>query len=121
MFTFINKQHLQEKIRSELKQMSIEELQKLKERIGLKLFNKAMEKDQKKTGDKPSSRKRELFKRENKNRPREVSAKRQVPRFRDVVGLSSEMNTKTSLGKRDPRFDSLCGEFDEKVREKFFF
>ena len=31
--------------------------------------------------------------------------------FRDVVGLTSDQKTQ----KRDPRFDSLCGEFDAKV------
>merc|ERR1711862_1067934 len=32
-------------------------------------------------------------------------------RFRDVVGLTTEQKAQ----KRDPRFDSLCGEFDAKV------
>ena len=31
--------------------------------------------------------------------------------LRDVVGLTSDQKTQ----KRDPRFDSLCGEFDAKV------
>ena len=31
--------------------------------------------------------------------------------YRDVVGLTSDQKTQ----KRDPRFDSLCGEFDAKV------
>ena len=57
---------------------------------------------------------RELLKRENKNRPREMSSKKTVSRFRDVVGVSSAQNAKVAA-KRDPRFDSLCGDFDEKV------
>ena len=51
------------------------------------------------------------LKRENKNRPREMSSKKTVKRYRDVVGLTAEQNVE----KRDPRFDSLCGEFDKKV------
>ena len=51
------------------------------------------------------------MKRENKNRPREMSSKKTVKRYRDVVGLTAEQN----IEKRDPRFDNLCGEFDKKV------
>ena len=51
------------------------------------------------------------MKRENKNRPREMSSKKTVKRFRDVVGLSAALKSE----KRDPRFDNMCGEFDEKV------
>ena len=51
------------------------------------------------------------MKRENKNRPREMSSKKTVKRYRDVVGLTAEQNVE----KRDPRFDNLCGEFDKKV------
>ena len=51
------------------------------------------------------------LKRENKNRPREMSSKKTVKRYRDVVGLTAEQNVE----KRDPRFDNLCGEFDKKV------
>merc|ERR1719242_1750240 len=51
------------------------------------------------------------MKRENKNRPREMSSKKTVKRFRDVVGLSAALKSE----KRDPRFDNMCGEFDEKI------
>ncbi len=54
------------------------------------------------------------FKRENKNRPREMSSKVTVGRLRDVVGFKSG-EAKKNPAKRDPRFDALCGEFDEKV------
>ncbi len=92
--------------------MSLEEIQKLKERLGLKLFDAVVsEKSVSKKKKKP------VFKRENKNRPREMSSKKMVPRFRDVVGVASEQNTKDrAKDKRDPRFDSLCGEFSKKVR-----
>ena len=51
------------------------------------------------------------MKRDNKNRPREMSSKKTVKRYRDVVGLSTAIKSE----KRDPRFDNMCGEFDEKV------
>ena len=52
------------------------------------------------------------MKRDNKNRPKEMSSKKPVKRYRDVVGVSAENKHE----KRDPRFDSMCGEFDEKVK-----
>ena len=52
--------------------MSIEEIQMLKEKIGLKLYNKTIG-AKRPTKDKES--KKIEFKRENKNRPREVSSK----------------------------------------------
>ena len=51
------------------------------------------------------------MKRENKNRPRQMSSKKTVKRFRDVVGLTTEKKVE----RRDPRFDNMCGEFNEKV------
>ena len=54
----------QRSIRSELKSMSIEEMQKLKEEIGLKLFNKAVKGD---SGDGAKEEKRRRhFPRDNK-------------------------------------------------------
>jgi ribosomal RNA-processing protein 36 len=81
--------------------MSFENLQKLKEKLGLKVYNAAM------FGVKKS--KRITYTRENKNRPREETAKKQVSRFRDVVvPVRKKM-------LRDPRFDSLCGKFNPKA------
>ncbi len=98
-------------IRDELRQMSLEEIQRLKERLGLKAFDRAM------GAEAERRRKGEEFKRENKNRPREMSSKRAVPRLRDVVGVRAEQNARDSdRAKRDPRFDATCGEFDKKVR-----
>ena len=72
----------------------------MKNKIGLKLFNQNM------GITKPSEK--QDFKRANKNRPREMSSKRAVGRFREVVAVAKEE-------KRDPRFDPLCGEFDENI------
>ena len=90
------------KYREKLSKMSIEDIQKLKERLGLKLFHQKM------SGTAPVRGQKINFKRENKNRPREMSSKKTVGRFREVVQVAK-------VQKRDPRFDPLCGEFDEKL------
>ena len=93
-------------IRNEISGMSIEELLALKEKIGSKMFDESL-------GLNKNSPSKNKFKRENKNRPRmEPISKKPVKRSRDVVGVKSE-NKKDF---RDPRFDPLCGDFDEKVR-----
>lgn len=103
-------------MRAGLKSMSIEEIQKLKQKIGLKLFDKAL-----RGGGARDEKRRRHFPRDNKNRPREMSSKRTVARFRDVVGVSGELADKET-NKRDPRFDSLCGNFDQKLfRESYKF
>lgn len=89
-----------EQIREELKHMSFEDLQKLKEKLGTKMYNQTIFGNE-------SKRKTE-FKRENKNRPREMSAKKPVSRFKELVSVKKVI-------ARDPRFDSLCGTFNEKA------
>merc|ERR550519_2989174 len=99
-----------EKFKNELSKLSLDEIQKLKEKIGLKLFNQSL------GVSKPAIRSKEEFKRANKNRPREMSSKKTVPRFREVVAVAKVES------KRDPRFDPLCGEFDEKIfRDSYKF
>lgn len=88
------------KIRDELSTMSFEELQKLKEKLGTKVYNEAM------FGKTNVQRNR--FKRENKNRPREMSSKKPVSAVQQVL-------PPVKKPPRDPRFDSLCGEFNEKA------
>merc|ERR1719273_2581159 len=97
-------------IRSELSKMSMEEILRLKEELGSKLYNRAVGIGSCKKPHSKFTSKDEL-KRDNKNRPREESSKKPVKRFRDVVGLTSELKKE----KRDPRFDNMCGEFDEKI------
>ncbi|XP_071651156.1 ribosomal RNA processing protein 36 homolog [Temnothorax longispinosus] len=92
-----------EQVREELKHMSFEDLQKLKEKLGTKVYNETIfgKKNKKKT-------EKIEFKRENKNRPREISAKKPVPRYKELTRVKKVVS-------RDPRFDSLCGTFDEKA------
>ncbi|CAL8464266.1 g3801 [Coccomyxa elongata] len=55
------------------------------------------------------------FKRENKNRPMEMSSKRPVPRLREVVQV-------TKKETRDPRFDSLSGALQpDRFRKQYAF
>lgn len=80
--------------------MNFKELMKLKEKLGTKIYNEAV------FGRRS---KREIeFKRENKNRPREISAKKPVSRLNPAVAVKKFIS-------RDPRFDSLCGTYNEKV------
>ena len=92
------------RFRSKLSKMSVEEIQRLKNKLGLKLFNQKM------SGTEGEKMKVD-YKRENKNRPREMSSKKQVGRFREVVSVSTEVKEP----KRDPRFDPMCGEFNDKL------
>lgn len=96
---------MQDEIRSELSQMSFEDLQKLKEKLGTKVYNEAL------FG--PRKVKKMTFKRENKNRPREMSAKKPVPRFKEVIHAKKNF-------PRDPRFDNLCGTFNPKIFKKTY-
>ncbi|XP_010553494.1 PREDICTED: ribosomal RNA processing protein 36 homolog isoform X2 [Tarenaya hassleriana] len=64
---------------------------------------------------KPNQEKKEKKGRANKNRPMEVSCKRPVSRFRDVVQAPKKV-------VRDPRFESLCGNLDtEGFRKRYDF
>ncbi|KAF2892940.1 hypothetical protein ILUMI_13234 [Ignelater luminosus] len=90
-----------ESIRKKVSNMSFEDLQKLKEKIGSKKYNKVV------FGVKQKKIKTD-FKRANKNRPREMSSKK-----RHVIQDQLD-GTKKNL-PRDPRFDPLCGTFDEKT------
>lgn len=87
--------------------MSFAELLKLKEELGSKVYNEALfGEDSTAKRRKKDLKQRAEFKRENKNRPREISAKKQVPLLGKVKA------TKSDSAPRDPRFDERCGDFD---------
>ncbi|XP_069116256.1 ribosomal RNA processing protein 36 homolog [Argopecten irradians] len=97
-----------EAMRKEIANMPFEDLIKLKERIGTKAYNKAMH------GDKhPGMKRKQKFKRKNKNRPMEISSKKRVPAIREVIPVKKKIN-------RDPRFDDLSGEFREDLFNKSY-
>ncbi|XP_078138933.1 ribosomal RNA processing protein 36 homolog [Centroberyx gerrardi] len=94
-------------IKKELSSMSFEDVMKLQNKLGTKVYNeiaygsnKTVQKDKKK-------------KRLNKNRPMEISAKKPAPFLRQVVPVR-----KTVL--RDPRFDDLSGEYKPEIFEKTY-
>lgn len=87
--------------------MSFAELIKLKEQLGTKVYNEAMFGEQ---AVKPKPPGKKEYKRDNKNRPREVTTKKQVPLF----GKKKTKKDETT-SQRDPRFDIRCGEYDRKA------
>ncbi|XP_028396353.1 ribosomal RNA processing protein 36 homolog [Dendronephthya gigantea] len=97
------------KIRSELSTIPFCELQALKDKIGVKKFNAALH------GLSNSAKNQNIttLKRKNKNRPREMSSKRPVSKFRSVVPV-------TKKAPRDPRFDDISGKFNENMFEKAY-
>lgn len=90
-----------EAIKQELSALSFEELQKLKEKIGSKKFQKTL------NGSKPVKEDKN-FKRANPNRPREMSSKIRFVQPKPVFQVPKTF-------KNDPRFDNMCGEFNDKV------
>lgn len=101
--------------------MSFAELLALKEELGSKVYNEAIFGDESASKQRKKNSKRKIeFKRENKNRPREISAKKQVPLLSAVKKPSA--NSTAATAPRDPRFDSNCGEFDrDKFKEDYSF
>lgn len=65
---------------------------------------------------------RKDFKRDNKNRPREMGAKRPVPLLGNAKAVHRKLAAETTTAVRDPRFDPKCGEFDaRKFKDNFAF
>eukprot|EP00270_Netrium_digitus_P010476 TRINITY_DN3256_c0_g1_i1.p1 TRINITY_DN3256_c0_g1~~TRINITY_DN3256_c0_g1_i1.p1 ORF type:complete len:215 (-),score=57.83 TRINITY_DN3256_c0_g1_i1:246-890(-) len=55
------------------------------------------------------------MKRANKNRPMEITSKKQVGRYREVIQDKHKVS-------RDPRFESMCGTYQEnKFKEAYSF
>ncbi|CAB4056064.1 RRP36 [Lepeophtheirus salmonis] len=93
------------KSRNKISSLSIEELQQLKSKMGLKAYNDSVGNPSSLSKHKNTLR----LKRDNKNRPRETSSKKTVSRKRKIIDEAMPEP------KRDPRFDSACGEFNEKI------
>lgn len=99
-------------------ELSMEELLKMRDKVGSKIFDKKftshVNKKDSNTKKLQELKKKKEFMRTNKNRPLEISSKRPVGRLR---GPSSSNASKT----RDPRFDEMCGtKFDKDVYEARF-
>ncbi|XP_057478681.1 uncharacterized protein LOC130766030 [Actinidia eriantha] len=88
-------------IERELADVTFEELQKARSNGSHAVYRK------------PNSEKKGG--RANKNRPMEASAKKPVGRFREVIQVPKKV-------VRDPRFESLCGNFDvEGFKKRYSF
>lgn len=100
-------------IKSDLKKLSLEELRKLKAQIGNEIYKNSIGK-QSNLSYCPNT-----VKRENKNRPSEISSK-----IETSLNPIKKVNPKSTVEKKpkriDPRFDSLYGEFNKRVFENNF-
>ncbi|KAK9967662.1 hypothetical protein ABG768_002041 [Culter alburnus] len=94
-------------IKSELSTMSFEEIIKLQNKVGTKVYNKIA------YGATKQQQKNEPMKRLNKHRPQEISAKKPVPFLRKVVPVKKRIS-------RDPRFDDLSGEYKPEIFNKTY-
>uniref|UniRef100_A0A1I7T9X5 rRNA biogenesis protein RRP36 n=1 Tax=Caenorhabditis tropicalis TaxID=1561998 RepID=A0A1I7T9X5_9PELO len=97
------------KFRAEISNMPLGKVREMKEKLGIKLFNKTYfgtsevdkkrQEEKKKEGEKGGQ-----------HRPKEISSKRPVSSFRNIYG-DHEKGTKKK--RWDPRFDSRAGDFKE--------
>ncbi|XP_014467840.1 PREDICTED: uncharacterized protein LOC106740889 [Dinoponera quadriceps] len=90
--------------------LSFGELLKLEEKLGTKLYQETVSRKKIKMERKFKQEKQQ---KRGKNRPHEVSAKIPVSTLREVVKVKK-------VKTRDPRFDSLCGKFDEKAFKRSY-
>ncbi|XP_056265501.1 ribosomal RNA processing protein 36 homolog [Pseudoliparis swirei] len=93
-------------VKSELSTMSFEEILKLQNQVGTKVYNEVAYGSSRSHA---AGRKKRL----NKNRPMEISAKRRAPFLRQVVSVKKPTS-------RDPRFDDLSGEYKPEIFEKTY-
>uniref|UniRef100_A0A183FEX1 rRNA biogenesis protein RRP36 n=1 Tax=Heligmosomoides polygyrus TaxID=6339 RepID=A0A183FEX1_HELPZ len=96
----------------EMADLPLGKVREMKEKLGLKLFNKAYFGT--KADDKDKERQKRqaaLFQHRGQHRPKEISSKRPVSTFRPLY-------QNLSTGKKwDPRFDIRAGEFKERCFE----
>lgn len=97
------------RLKEELSDIPFCELEELKHRVGSKRYNEAIHG----LFDKKGTNATKSLKRENKNRPRELSSKKPVPRLRQVIPVKKRM-------ARDPRFDELSGSFNQEMFDKAY-
>ncbi|KAM6972487.1 ribosomal RNA processing protein 36 homolog [Aplochiton taeniatus] len=98
----------EEDVKKELSSMSFEEVLKLQNAVGTKVFKEIAYGTSSKAVQNPTRRKRL-----NKNRPMEMSAKRPAPFLRQVAPVKKSVH-------RDPRFDDLSGEYKPEIFEQTY-
>ncbi|XGW06776.1 hypothetical protein V3C99_016806, partial [Haemonchus contortus] len=101
--------------RAEMADLPLAKVREIKEKLGLKLFNKAYfgteANDDTKEQLKKRAKDEEKEERRGQHRPKEISSKKPVSVFRP---LYQDMKGKK---RRDPRFDSRAGMFKERCFE----
>lgn len=97
----------------ELSEVPLGELQELRQKLGTKKFDSLLKqaKEERKT--------ERSFKRANKNRPREMSSKQPVSRFREVM-VGGPKRASASSQSVDPRFDERAGSLNEDLFKKSY-
>ncbi|EFO95260.1 hypothetical protein CRE_09238 [Caenorhabditis remanei] len=104
------------KFREEISQMPLGKVREMKEKLGIKLFNKTYfgtsEVDKKRQEEKKKLKSEAVNgeKSGGQHRPKEMSSKRPVSTFRNIYG-DHEKGTKKK--RWDPRFDARAGDFKE--------
>ncbi|EDX12942.1 GD20416 [Drosophila simulans] len=102
----------QNAIREDLKGMTFEEIMKLKEELGAKVYKEAVLGGKSSRPQKPKAK--TDLKRLNKNRPREMTTRRQVP----FLGAEHRVERKKNVELRDPRFDEKSGTYSAETFKK---
>ncbi|VDM98323.1 unnamed protein product [Thelazia callipaeda] len=95
--------------REEIANVPLCKAKQLQEKLGQKLFDKAFFGESSICSSSKQTARR-TFTRENSKRPREVSSKIPVSKFRNVF-----QNEKLGRPILDPRFDDRCGEFNDYI------
>uniref|UniRef100_A0A1I7XIB3 Autophagy-related protein 9 n=1 Tax=Heterorhabditis bacteriophora TaxID=37862 RepID=A0A1I7XIB3_HETBA len=102
--------------RKELANLPLSQVRKLKEQIGLKLFNKAYfgttKQNKNSEGDNNDKIVEQHVKRKGQHRPKEISSKTHVSTFRNIYPKD-----KSEKRRWDPRFDCRTGDYKEHCFE----
>ncbi|CAI5452356.1 unnamed protein product [Caenorhabditis angaria] len=98
------------KFREEMANMPIGKVREMKEKLGIKLFNKTYfgESEQSKLAKKEKKKEEDSSK--GQHRPKEMSSKRPVSSFRNIYG---DHEKSAKVKKWDPRFDERAGNYKE--------
>lgn len=110
-----------QQIKEEISQLTFEELLRLKDELGTKVYadtvlckqqcSESIAEKREKSENRCNSHKIKIMKRLNHNQPREESSKRAVP----FMGAEQRKHKCKSVELRDPRFDERAGEYNAKV------
>ncbi|CAD6192337.1 unnamed protein product [Caenorhabditis auriculariae] len=99
-----------ERFREEMSNLPLNQVRAMKDKLGIKLFNKTFFGVSKEEAEKKKAAENVEQEKLGQHRPKEISSKRPVSAFREIYG-QHEMKKKK---KWDPRFDSRAGDFKEQ-------